>query len=181
MFRRPDPSVDLRRLPWCCSKPDFLVAALAFPSPMLHMYVSSVLDVSNVCCSCFIFDVAKVAYVASVLEVCCCKCLFKMFYLFPDVYCNRFFIWMLHMFHTYLQHYVPNISAVLVLCCSKWFHVTSCNFWMFHVFHTHVASACSKCFVYFLTYIAFKYCSCCKLFMFFGRRQAGWVCSAPEG
>ena len=60
MFRLPDPSVDLRRLPWCCSKPDFSAGVPAFPSPMLHKYVFSVSDVSDVCCSLFHLNVVKV-------------------------------------------------------------------------------------------------------------------------
>jgi hypothetical protein len=39
-----------------------------------------------------------------------------------------------------LQQYVPNVSAVLVLCCSKWFHVASCKSRCFMCF-THIASA----------------------------------------
>jgi hypothetical protein len=40
------------------------------------------------------------------------------------------------------------------------------------VFHTHVASACSKYFICFQTYVAFKCFSCCKCFMLFGRGRA---------
>jgi hypothetical protein len=33
---------------------------------------------------------------------------------------------MLHIIHTYmLQKYVPNVSTVSFLCCSKYFHVAS--------------------------------------------------------
>jgi hypothetical protein len=31
----------------------------SFPSPILHMYVSTVLGVSNVCCICFIWMLQK--------------------------------------------------------------------------------------------------------------------------
>jgi hypothetical protein len=55
-----------------------------------------------------------------------------------------------------LQQYVSNVLTVSILCCSTWFYVASYNFWMVHVFHTHVASACSKYFIYFQTYVAFK-------------------------
>ena len=58
------------------------------------MYGSGVSVVSKVCYSLFFMDVTKVdgadvAYVASVSEA-CCKNLFKMFHLFPDVCCNCF-------------------------------------------------------------------------------------------
>jgi hypothetical protein len=36
-------------------------------------------------------DVAHIVYVASVSEA-CCKRLFKIFHMFPDVRCNSFFI-----------------------------------------------------------------------------------------
>ena len=73
---------------------------LAQPSSsMLHMYVSSVSDVSDVCCNCFHLDVANVdrgmlhmLHMLQVFSEACCKGLFKMFYLFPDVCCNYFFI-----------------------------------------------------------------------------------------
>jgi hypothetical protein len=91
-----------------------------------------------ICCKCF-------------LEA-CCKCLFKMFHLSPDVCCNHFFIWMLHMFHTY----VATLCSKCFRCFSLMLqHVVSCcnlQFWV----HKHVASACSKCFIYFQTYVAFK-------------------------
>jgi hypothetical protein len=49
------------RLLCCCS---------LFRSPILHMYVSSVSDVSDVCCNCFILMLQK--YIE---EYCtCCKC-----------------------------------------------------------------------------------------------------------
>ena len=59
MFRLLDPGANPRGLPWCCSKSDFLVVALAFPFPMLHMYVSNVSDVSDVYCNCFILTLQK--------------------------------------------------------------------------------------------------------------------------
>ena len=62
----------------------------------------------------FHVDVIKVdrdvAYVASVSEA-CCKCFRDMLQAFvqnvssvSDVCCKRFFIWMLHMFHTYVAN-----------------------------------------------------------------------------
>jgi len=47
--------------------------------------------------------------------------------------------------------------------------VASVLFWMFHVFHTHVARGCSKCFIYFQSYVAFIL----QVFMLFGRGRAG--------
>jgi hypothetical protein len=61
----------------------------------------------------FRMDIAKVdrdvAYVARVVHV-CCKHLFPMFHLFFQMYVASVFIWMLHMFHTY-------IASVLSRCC----------------------------------------------------------------
>ena len=50
-----------------------------------------------------------------------------------------------------LQEYVPMISTVLVLCCSKCFHVANCKrfIWMLHMFYTYVSSVYSKCFICF--------------------------------
>ena len=59
MFWLSNRSIDPRRLPWCCSKPDFSVAVTTFPSPTLCIYVSSVSDVLDVCCSCFILMLQK--------------------------------------------------------------------------------------------------------------------------
>jgi hypothetical protein len=53
----------------------------------------------------FRMDIAKVdrnvAYVAMAVHV-CYKRLFPMFHLFFQTYVASVFIWMLHMFHTYL-------------------------------------------------------------------------------
>jgi hypothetical protein len=59
MFRLPDPIVDPRCLPWCSSKLDFSVSIMVFPSPTLHIYVSNVSEVLDVCCSCFILMLQK--------------------------------------------------------------------------------------------------------------------------
>jgi hypothetical protein len=40
------------------------------------------------------------------------------------------------------------------------------------VFHTHIASACSKYFIYFQMYVALKFFSYCKCFMLFDRGRA---------
>jgi hypothetical protein len=61
---------------------------------MFERYVASVSD-----------DVAKVdrdiAYVAIVAHI-CCKGMFLMFHLCFQTYIANVFIWMLHMFHTYV-------------------------------------------------------------------------------
>jgi hypothetical protein len=53
----------------------------------------------------FHVDVAKVdrniAYIAIVVHV-CCKLMLPIFYLFFHTYVASVFIWMLHIFHTYV-------------------------------------------------------------------------------
>jgi hypothetical protein len=100
--------------------------------------------VSYGCCKSRSWDVT---YVASVSKA-CCKHLFKIFHLFPDVCCNRF------------QTYIAYVS---VLCCSKCFHGASCKcfIWMLHMFsHT-----CCKCmfqiFHLFQMYVASILSGCC--------------------
>jgi hypothetical protein len=70
----------------------------------------------------FHMDVAKVdqdvTHVASVSEA-CCKCLFKMFHLFSDVCYKRSDLDVVYVFTHMLQEYIPNVSAVSFLCCSK--------------------------------------------------------------
>jgi hypothetical protein len=73
---------------------------------MLQAYVSSVSVVLDVCFKCVDVDVAYVATVAHV----CCKRLFPMFHLFFQTYVASVFIWMLHMFHTY-------VASILSVCC----------------------------------------------------------------
>jgi hypothetical protein len=88
------------------------------------MYVSSVSDVSKICCNCYIWmlqkvvdlDVAHIAYFASV-------------------------------FRGMLQAFVQNVSSVSYICCSK------CFILMLHMFHIHVAcvlSGCCICFTHML-------------------------------
>jgi hypothetical protein len=62
-----------------------------------------------------------------------------------------------YVFTHMLQQYVPNVSAISVPCCSKWFYVASykCFIWMFNMFHTYVVSAFSKCFNCFQSYVVF--------------------------
>jgi hypothetical protein len=63
-------------------------------------------------------DVAHVAYVANVSEV-CCKHLFKMFHLFLDVYCNLFY---------------RNVLYVLHICCNSMFQI-------FQLFQSYVVAS----------------------------------------
>jgi hypothetical protein len=67
-------------------------------------------------------DIAKVdwsvAYVAMIVHL-CCKYVFPMFHLFFHMYVVSVFIWMLHMFHTY-------ILGVLFGCCVRVAMVFKC-------------------------------------------------------
>jgi hypothetical protein len=102
------------------------------------------------CCKSRLRDVAHVAYVANVSEA-YCKCLFKMFHLFSDVCCNRFWY---------------DVAYVSHICCNSMFlmfelfqfyvatafilQVASVLFECFdYVLYTYIASACSKCFICF--------------------------------
>ena len=89
----------------------------------------------------FHMDIAKVnrdvAYVAMVVHV-CCKLLFPMFHIFFQTYVASVFIWMLHMFHTY-------VASVLFGCYVCFAMVSS-------VFAS-VTDTCFKCFIYL--------CKCC--------------------
>jgi hypothetical protein len=93
-------------------------------------------------------------YVASILYGCCksrsrccicCKCFRGMVQAFIQnvLSCmlQAVFIWMLHMFHTYVS----------VLCYNKCFYFASCKcfIYMMYMFYTHVAIVCSKCFICF--------------------------------
>jgi energy-converting hydrogenase Eha subunit C len=73
---------------------------------MLQTYVSSVSDVSEVCCKCFHVDVAKVdrdvAYAASVSEA-CCKCLFIVFHLFQTYVASVFYLNVAYVSHIYCK------------------------------------------------------------------------------
>ena len=121
-------------------------------------------------------------YVASVSCKCCksrsgccicCTCSKSMLQAFvqnissvPNVCCKCFDLVVAYVSHM-LQQYILNVSSVSVLCCSKYFNVASCKcfIWMLHMFHIHVASVCSKCFIYFkrMLHQVFSFCMC---FMF---------------
>ena len=76
-----------------------------------------------------------------------------------------------------LQQYVPNISVVSILCCSKWFHIANYKLDVSCVSHT-----CCKCifqiFHLFLDVCCIKMFLCCKCFMLLGRGRADWACGA---
>jgi hypothetical protein len=84
-------------------------------------------------CKCFRYMFASV----------CSKC----FYLFLDVCCNRFDL-DVYVSHIFCNNMFQNVSAILVLCYSKWFYIASCKCFilMFHMSHIYVASACFICF-----------------------------------
>ena len=113
--------------------------------------------VTSVCFNClryfrgmlhvFYMDVSKmdrdVAHVTMVAHV-CCKRLFKMFHLFFQTYVVSVFIWMLHMFYTYV---VSVLSACCV--CLQWFSSVfrcfcKCFRRMFQVLHLS-SFVCCKC------------------------------------
>jgi glycerol-3-phosphate acyltransferase PlsY len=79
---------------------------------MLQAYVSSVLDILEVCSECVRMDVAKVdrdvAYVTMVVHV-CCKHLFPMFYLFFQGKC-------VYLDVVYVLHIICCKCLILMLC-----------------------------------------------------------------
>jgi hypothetical protein len=91
-------------------------------------------------------DVAKrdldVAYVAMVIHV-CYKLLFLMFHLFSQTYVASVFIWILHMFRTY-------VTSVLFECCVCFTMIFKC----FPCVFVSVSDACFKCFIYLQMYVA---------------------------
>ena len=52
---------------------------------------------------------------------------------------------------------------------------------MFHMFHIHVASACFKYFIYFQTYVVFKYFYVISILCCLSRGQLDWACGARAG
>jgi hypothetical protein len=123
--------------------------------------------VANVCFECFrcfrcmlqVFytNIAKidwdVTYVAMVVYV-CCKGLLPMFHLCFRTYVAYVFIWMLHMFHTYVEC----VLSEYCVCLQRFSGVFGC---FFQVFQKHVASVCFKCFSSFQTYVARVLSECC--------------------
>jgi hypothetical protein len=71
----------------------------------------------------------------------CCKCLFKIFHLFSDICCNHFLSGCCICFTYILQQYVPNISAILVLCCNGF---SCCKLQVFYLGVSLVLHTCCK-------------------------------------
>jgi hypothetical protein len=88
---------------------------------------------SGTCCKCF-RDMTQ-AFVQNILSI-------------PDICRKRFDLDAAYVSHI-LQQYVSNVLSILVLCCSKCFHVASCKCFisMLHMFHIYVASVCYRCFI----------------------------------
>jgi hypothetical protein len=75
---------------------------------MLQVYISNVSDVLEVSFNCFHTDVT---YVAIVVHI-CCKFVSPMFHMFFQTYVASVFIWMLHMFHTYVACFYLDVVYV---------------------------------------------------------------------
>jgi hypothetical protein len=88
----------------------------------------------------FHIDVVKVdwdvAYVAMIIHV-CCKLLFLMFHLFFKMYVASVFIWILHMFYTYVASGFISMFVYVLQWLLKCFKV------FFQVFKMHVSSVSS--------------------------------------
>jgi hypothetical protein len=119
--------------PWRGSPPTLPPAIYGCGAPM--QMVEEAAPGCDACCKCifqmFQMYVAKayhnVACVAIVVHV-CCKRLSPMFHLFFQTYVAIMFIWMLHMFHTYVATVLSGYSV-----CLQWF--------------SSVSDVCFKCFV----------------------------------
>jgi hypothetical protein len=105
--------------------------------------------------------------------------LFKMFHLF-SMYVKIFFIWMLHMFYTYVATIFPNASVISILCCSKWFYIASCKSGYFmcftHMLQVYVLNVLSI-FRRILHSNVFHVVSvlCCT-----AEDETDWACSVPK-
>jgi hypothetical protein len=71
----------------------------------------------------------------------CCKRLFKMFHIFPDVCWNHFSSRCAYVATVYFQMFLSYAAAGGLM-----FQVRSVLLWMFYVFHTHIAKACFQMF-----------------------------------
>jgi hypothetical protein len=136
------------------------------PFLMLQIYVSSVSDISDICCSVCMY-VAK-----GDQDVCiCCKCFRGMLQVFfnvlsvSDVCCKRFLRGCCICFTHMLQKYVPNVSVVSFLCCVSVFmlQVTSilsrccmCFIHMLLVYVPNVLSASDVCYIKYFMLQAFR-------------------------
>jgi hypothetical protein len=94
---------------------------------MLQAYVSIVLDVSEVCFR----GLLQIDW-----DVACCKGLLPMFHLCFQTYVASVFIWMLHIFHTYVTYVLSGCCI-----CLHWFQVFSGVY--FQAFQNHVSSVSS--------------------------------------
>jgi hypothetical protein len=99
-------------------------------------------------------DAAKVdrdvAFVAMVVLV-CCKLLFSMFYLFFHTHIVSVYIWMLHMFHTY-------VASALFGCCVCFTMVFKCFSCVFAI----GSHAYFKCYICLQTYVVSVASGCFK-------------------
>jgi hypothetical protein len=79
---------------------------------MLQAFVQNVLFVSDICCERFYLDIAYVSHL-------CYKSLFEMFHIFQSyVAICKYFIWMLHMFHTH----IVIVCYKCFICFSRMLH-----------------------------------------------------------
>jgi hypothetical protein len=154
MFRLPDPDVNPRLLPWCCLKLDFSVAALAFSLSYIAYVRYKCLRRFRCMLQLFHLDVAKIdremLHILHMLQVfqkhvasVCSRCFICFQTYVAIVFLSGCCICFTHM----LRQYVPNILAVSILCCNKWFHVASRNFRCFmcftHMLRVHIPNVSS--------------------------------------
>jgi hypothetical protein len=71
-------------------------------------------------------------HILQVFSVLCCKSFEKNI---SEIYCNKCFVWMLHIFHTY-------VTSILSECCICFTHMLQLYFQMFHLCPIYVASKC---------------------------------------
>jgi hypothetical protein len=113
------------------------------------------------CCKSRSGNVTHIAYVAIVSET-CCKRLFKNVLSVSRCLLQSFLSRCCICFTYISRQYIPNVSTVSILGCSKWFHVASCKSGRFmcftHMLQVRVLNVSST----FQTYVAFKYFSCCR-------------------
>ena len=102
----------------------------------------------------FHMDVAKVdrdiCICAMVVHI-SCKLIFPMFHLFFHTYIASVFIWILHMFRTY-------VASVLFGCCVCFYNGFKC----FSGIFTSVSDLYFKCFICLQTYVASVASECFK-------------------
>jgi hypothetical protein len=106
---------------------------------MLQAYVSIVSDVSEVCCK----SRLRCAHVAYVLDE-CCKCIVPNVSVVSDV-CYTCFIWVLHMFHTYVASVSSDVAYVSHMVQVFHLDVAYVLQWLYICF-PGVSNVCCKCF-----------------------------------